>query len=362
MTDIWKRLGRLVCILAMATALSVFTQQHMALAQSIVVMVNDEPVTSYDIAQRQRFLALSTNLNERMKSRMQSDETKQAFQRYMEENRPQSREEAQALQKKFVDKMQQTVIANAGQSMRKKAIEELIDEKLMLQAAREQKITVSDDEVNQFLTRMAESGSNGRSLEQFLTNFRAQGVDPSTLKDRIRAQSAWRQVIRRVYGSRIRASSPTDIPVHSGSSGTILDVEIVRLKVDGDQKALAEKLIEAENIRQSFKSCDQVGKQVGSVSGATVQTVKQANLKDFRGDAQAVLQKANEGEMTPPVVLGSTIELHAVCSKKTVEPEGGAAQAATSEENETQAQFQLYSERHLKDMRTRAHLKYPKSG
>jgi peptidyl-prolyl cis-trans isomerase SurA len=165
MMDIWKRPARLACIAASAAGMLAVAQPQMAAAQSIVVMVNDEPVTSYDIAQRQRFLALSTNLNDRMKARMQSDETKQAFQRYMEEKRPKSREEAQALQKKFVEKLQQTVISNAGQSMRKNAIEELIDEKLMLQAARDQKITVSDDEVNQFLSRMAQSGSNGRTLE-----------------------------------------------------------------------------------------------------------------------------------------------------------------------------------------------------
>ena len=121
MTQIWKRSGRLACILALAAPLLVLPQLRTAVAQSIVVMVNDEPITSYDIAQRQRFLALSTNLNDRMKATMQSDDTKQAFQQYMEENRPQSKEEAQALQKKFIEKLQQKVIASAGQSMRKQA-------------------------------------------------------------------------------------------------------------------------------------------------------------------------------------------------------------------------------------------------
>jgi peptidyl-prolyl cis-trans isomerase SurA len=361
MTHIWKRSGRLACILVLAAPLLVLPQLRTAIAQSIVVMVNDEPITSYDIAQRQRFLALSTNLNEQMKARMQSAETKQAFQEYMQEKQPQSKEEAQALQKKFIEKLQQNVIANAGQSMRKQATEELIDEKLMLQAAKEYKISVSDDEVNQFLTRMAQASDKDRTLEQFFGTLRAQGVDPNTLKDRVRAQSAWRDVVRRVYGSRIRASSPTDLPAYE-AAGTILDVEIVRLKVDGDQKEVAERLIEAETIRQNFKSCEQLNQQVGNISGATLQSVKQVNLKDFRGDAQAVLQKANAGEMAPPVVAGNTIELHAVCAKKTTEAAEGASPPASSEENATQQQFQLYAERHLKDMRSRALLKYPKSG
>lgn len=358
MTDIWKRPVQLGSIFVIAIALFVVSQQQTVRAQSIVVMVNDEPITSYDIAQRQRLLALSSNLGERMKARMTSDKTKQAFQRYMEEKRPQSREEAKELQKKFVKKIQQSVIASAGKSKRKQAIEELIDERLMLQAAKQLKIAVSDDEVNQFLTRMAQSGSQKRTLKEFLAGFRSQGVDPSTLKGRIRAQSAWRQVVRRVYGSRIRASSPSNLPVFN-AGGTILDVEIVRLKADGDQKKVAEKLAEAEKIRKAFKSCAGLSKQVKAYPGATLQTVKQTNLKDFRGDAQAVLQKAGEGEMAPPVVTGKTIELHAICSKKVIE-DTNASTANT--DDETQQQFRLYSERHLKDLKSRALLKYPKSG
>jgi peptidyl-prolyl cis-trans isomerase SurA len=334
-----------------------------AAAQSIVVMVNDEPVTSYDIAQRQRFLALSSNLGDRMKKRMQSEETKQAFQNYMRENKPSSREEAAALQEKFIAKMQQNVIANAGSSMRQKAIEELIDEKLMLQAAREQKIQVTDADVDQFLTRMAQSGGKKRTLKEFLADFKAQGVNPETLKDRIRAQSAWRDVVRRVYGSRVRASAPSSLPIHD-ASGTILDVEIVRLAVggNGDQKAAAQKLIEAEALRQKFQSCDQLKTQVKSVSGATIQSLKQVNIKDFRGDVQAALQQAKAGDITPPLVKGKSIELHAVCAKKVVEPPKDASATANADQDRTQEQFQLYSKRHLQDLKTRALLKYPKSG
>ena len=362
MTEIWQRAGRVTCLLVI-TAASFILPAHYnaAAAQSIVVMVNDEPVTSYDIAQRQRFLALSTNLGGRMKQRMESAETKQAFQRYMQEHKPGSREEAKALQRKFVQRLQQSVIANAGQSMRKKATDELIEEKLMLQAARELKITVTEDEVDGFLTRMAQSGKNKRTLEQFLASFKAQGVNPSTLKDRIRAQIAWRQVIRYVYGSRIRTSTSNNIPTRNAGGGTIVDTEIVRLKAEGDQLAVAAKLLEAETIRKNFKSCEALSSQISAIRGATVQSVKQANLSDFRGDAQAVLQKANAGQMAPPIVKGSTIELYVLCAKKVVEPKQGGTQTAGTT-NETQQQFILYSKRHLKDLKARALLKYPKNG
>ena len=75
-----------------------------AVAQSIVVLVNDDPITSYDVAQRQRFLALTSGLGDKMRARLQSDATKEEFQAYMTKQRPTSKEEAQELQKKFVAK------------------------------------------------------------------------------------------------------------------------------------------------------------------------------------------------------------------------------------------------------------------
>src|SRR5262245_3138390 len=71
-------------------------------AQSIVLLVNDDPITTYDVAQRQRFLALTSGLGDKMRASLQSEETKERFKQYMIKEQPTSREEAQELQKKFV--------------------------------------------------------------------------------------------------------------------------------------------------------------------------------------------------------------------------------------------------------------------
>ena len=191
-----------------------------ASAQSVVVLVNDEPITSYDVAQRQRFLAVTSGLGDKMRARLQSDETKEAFRAYMKEQRPRSKEEAQELQKKFVAQIQQQVVTSSSGALRKDAIEQLIDERLMLQAAKEQKIVVTDTEVNESLTRMAQGGANKNTLEEFLGQFKQQGINPSTLRDRIRAQTGWREVVRRVYGSRVRSSvaTTTKVPKTQGAA------------------------------------------------------------------------------------------------------------------------------------------------
>ena len=334
-------------------------------AQSVIVLVNDDPITSYDVAQRQRFLAVTSGLGDQMRARLQSDATKEAFRAYMTEQRPKSKEEAAELQKKFVAQIQDQVVATSTGAKRKEAIEQLIDERLMLQAAKEQKITVTDAEVNESLTRMAAGGANKNTLEQFLGQFKEQGINPTTLKERIRAQTAWREVVRRVYGSRVRASvsATTDETAATGAAGTVVDVEVVKfvMPANAEQKLVAQRLVAAEQIRKRFSTCAALPAIVKEVSGATLQSVKQAKIEDFRGDVRAALSKAKPGEMTPPIISGGTIESHALCTKK-VSVASGKNEKKSESKDKLQEEFQLYSRRHLKDMKDRALLKYPKNG
>jgi peptidyl-prolyl cis-trans isomerase SurA len=328
----------------------------------VVVLVNDEPITTYDVAQRQRFLAVTSGLGEKMRARLQSEETKEAFRAYLTEKRPSSKEEAQELQKKFVAQIQQQVVASSTSAMRKEAIDQLIDERLMLQAAKEQKIIVTDAEVNESLTRMAQGGANKNSLEDFLSQFKDQGINPNTLKERIRAQTAWRELVRRVYGSRVRPATSTTTTDDAAGGGTVVDVEIVRftMPANAEQKLVAQHLVAVEQIRKRFSNCAALPAIVKDVSGATLQSVKQAKITDFRGDVRAALTKAKPGEMTPPIISGGTIESHALCNKKT-SVASGKNEKKSEPKDKVQEEFQLYSRRHLKDVKDRALLKYPKN-
>jgi peptidyl-prolyl cis-trans isomerase SurA len=338
-----------------------------ASAQSIVVMVNDEPVTSYDVAQRQKFLALTSGLGDKLRAKLQSEDTKEAFKAYMMEKRPQSREEAQELQKKFVAQLQQQVVSSASKSMRDEAVEQLINEKLMLQAARERKVIVADDEVNQALTRMAEGGGQKRSLQEFLSSFTSQGINPSTLKERIRSQIAWRELIRGLYGPLVAStvSSTSATPAKEESSTTtVVDAEIVTLTVSGgggNQKALAARLVDADQIRKNFASCAKLKDQVKGMSGVKIKSVKGAKIDTFGGESGTAVASANPGDMTSPSINGDKVETVAVCAKKVVADDSKKKpeQKKNKEADERQDKLQLYSQRHLKDVRARALLKYP---
>lgn len=360
-----KSAQRVLPALLLIAGMFSLTCSPSAHAQSIVVMVNDDPVTSYDVAQRQRFLALTSGIGSKIKARLKSDKTKEEFRAFMLERQPKSREEARELQKEFVKKLQKKVIANSSGAMRKEAIDQLIDERLMLQAAKERKIVISDDQVNKALTNMAQGGSQKRSLKEFLASFRSQGVNPVTLKERIRAQTAWRQLIRNLYGPLVRSTVDTELPTISKNTdgGTVVDVEIVKLSANsnGNQQAVALRLVEAEEIRRNFSSCKSLKGQLKGKSGVSVKSVKKAKLTNFQGDVRAALSKAKPGDMTPPVIKGNAVETHAVCAK-TVAVSPKKNKKKSGADDDIQKEFQLYSRRHLRDIKDRAHLKYPKSG
>ncbi len=169
--------------------------------QAIVVLVNDDPVTAYQIEQRARFLSLSTNLSEQVKENFQrlvkAESTNTQFRAIQEEvvraNQGKSREQIIAIfqerQKQFATNLQKQALdsARAGilPKLRKNAKEELIDERLKLQEAKKLGIEVSDADVKRFLQGLAES--NKMTHDQFAQHLKGMGVDISTMAERMQS-------------------------------------------------------------------------------------------------------------------------------------------------------------------------------
>ena len=65
-------------------------------AQTIVVIVNDEPITSFDVDQRMRWAAITHNFGEHMKALLSGDKINQQFRQMMIAAQPHSQAEAQA--------------------------------------------------------------------------------------------------------------------------------------------------------------------------------------------------------------------------------------------------------------------------
>jgi len=343
-----------------------FVPHSLAFAQSIVVLVNDEPVTSYELKQRQRFLALTggiKGINEKFKRRLKAPETQQQFREFVEKVRPSSQEEMRELQKRFVQNIQKQVMAASVGTTRKAALDQLIEERLMIQAAKELKVAVSDEDLNNILKRMAERSSKGGKLtvKEFLGQLESQGIDPSTLKERVRASNSWQQVIKQRYGGQlsvemaaIKTMSSTD------NDGATLDVQIIRFALSNpkDEKLVTQRLLEVENLRKKVNSCSMLGRVLKGIDGVSVRGVTKAKISNFRGEVQAALKKGRVGQMTPPEIHDNAIESHAICAKHQTVASGSSKEKKDSS-TRIQETFELYSRRYLRDLKDRARIEYP---
>ena len=174
-------------------------------AQNVVVLVNDEPITSFDVAQRMRWGALTSNFGDRMKALLTGDAIKQRFRQMMMAAHPHSQDEAQTAAeriKKQLDRGRQAPGAHpkAAETSRKAVIEALIEDKLKLQAAKKLDVKISDKEVEE-TTRAARGQAMAPEQEGeargILSAVRSNGINRKTIQEIVRAQLAWRDMIRR---------------------------------------------------------------------------------------------------------------------------------------------------------------------
>src|SRR3954451_12402200 len=121
-----------------------------AFAQQVVVMVNGEPITAYDIDQRAKFNQLTTH----------------------------------------------------KAPVRQEVIDELIDEKLKIKEGRRWGIEVPDSDINGQVEGMA--SRMRMSADQLTQSLSHSGIAITTLRSRIRAEQAWQSLVRGRYQSSLQ--------------------------------------------------------------------------------------------------------------------------------------------------------------
>jgi peptidyl-prolyl cis-trans isomerase SurA len=341
---------------------------HQAAAQNIVVLVNDEPITSFDIAQRQRWINRTSNFGEHMKALLTGDAINQKFRQKMMAAQPRSQAEAQQaaerIKKELIEDAKRQVLSGGGGSSRQATIDALIEDKLKLQAAKKLEIKITDKEVEENLAARAAANPNlppGQKpdMNAFYGQFEADGINRKTIQEIIRAQLAWRDVIRKKYGPRIYsvvAESPAG--EQNASSGDIhFDVRVLRLAVQdaNDQKAVGERMLVAESLKEKFRSCAELPKEAKLVPGATVKTIDKAKLSSFPKDIQPLIEKVSEGQMTPPVLVGNAVESYALCRKGIVVKAGAQAEHKL---DPRQVEFERFSRSFLQELKQSASIEY----
>ena len=344
--------------------------------QAIVVLVNDDPITGFEIEQRARLMALQANVGERateaMKRLVSSEATTQRWRKIVEEtvqqNQGKTRDQVMAIleQKKAAlgAQLREQALASAKASvlpgLKKQAQEELIEERLKLQEAKRLNVSVDDKEVDDLVKGIADR--NKMTEAQFSQHIKGLGADVNSMKSRFRATLAWREVVRRRFGNQVSVNE-RDVERYvskapKGEDQVELHVQriVIPLPAKLEQKAVAQRLDEADALRRDFKGCATMRQLAARVTGARFEDLGLRRATAIPEPTRTILLSAQENEIVPPSTSPAGIEVYAICQRKVITADEGKRTEVASELR--QQEFELLAKRHLKDLRQDASIEY----
>jgi peptidyl-prolyl cis-trans isomerase SurA len=345
--------------------------------QAIVALINDEPITAYEIEQRQRFMGLSANIGpqaqERFKAILKAPQTTERLKAILAEtieaNRGKTKDQVIAIfeekKKQYAMSLQKQAMEGARSSvlpgLKKAATEEIIDERLKLQEAKRLNLVANDEDADRLIKGIAER--NKMTVPQFEAHLKGMGVDIATMRARFKATLSWNEVIRRKFGHQV---SITERDVErvvastagGGDDGVELQVQRITLAISGqlDQKLVAQRLQEAEKLRRKFNGCKTAAALTQGLSDAKFEDLGKRAPSAIPEPTRSLLLNARDGEMLPPSVGQGGIELWSVCSRTVVKAD--EQKRTQAQEELRQKEFELLAKRHLKDLRQDAHIEY----
>ncbi len=344
-------------------------------SQAIAILVNDEPITAYEIEQRASFIALQgggggggeslkAKAEARWKQIVQDPKTNERFKELLQKNNVQTQEEARALQTKYVKQLQENMLnqlkrearSGAVAGSRKKAEEELIDEKLKLQEAKRLNAVAEEADVDRILGGIAER--NKMNLAQFGEHMKGMGVDIKTMRNRFRAEISWREVVRRRFGHLV-AITERDVDqliatTPMAQNDVELQVQRITLPLPSsvDQSVIAQRIAEADTLARQYKGCASMASLAAALPGSKHEDLGTRKPPTIPEPTRSLLLNASDGDLLPASVSGSGIELWALCGRKAAG--GGNAEMSTRENAQAelrQKEFEVLAQKHLKDLR-----------
>jgi peptidyl-prolyl cis-trans isomerase SurA len=346
--------------------------------QSIAVLVNDDPITGYEIQQRQRLMGMgNSNIGARAQANFKSliqakstnDRLKAILEKTIKENEGKSREEIVAIFEKrkteFAKSLQQEAVESARQSvmpgLRKEALEELIDERLKLQEAKKLNVVASDEEVDKIMDSIAEK--NKMTPVEFQAHLKKMGADASVMRQRFKANMSWQEVIRRKFGAQIAVNDRDVDRIVANSPGTSgdgveLQVQRIVLPIPSgvDQKIIAKRMAEGEGLAQRGGGCAQMASHATTVAGGRFDNLGSRLPSAIPEPTRSLLLAAKDGELLPPTVGTEGVEIWAVCSRKSVAADQERRQSVQAELR--QKEFEVLARKYLKDLRQDAAIEY----
>ncbi|MDN4982657.1 SurA N-terminal domain-containing protein [Bradyrhizobium sp. WYCCWR 13022] len=242
-----------------------------ARAQNIVVMVNGDPITDFDIEQRTKLDTLTT---------------------------------------------QKT-------PSRQDVINTLIDDKLKIKEGKKYGVEPTASDINQSYEGMAQRMRI--SPEMLTKSLEVKGVRPDTLKSRMRSEMVWTSLVRGRFKEKLIVGEKDVADKVRESGDAKLQIEgteykmqpIVLIVPRGSSAAFQEtRMKEAEQYRARVGSCDEANSLFRSTPNATIRDSVTKTTADLPEALRKVLDETPIGHLTAPEVTRSGIEMVVLCSRK----------------------------------------------
>jgi peptidyl-prolyl cis-trans isomerase SurA len=309
-----SRLASALCCLGAVLAIGMLTDvSRPAAAQAVVLMVNGDPITAYDIDQRAKF----------------------------------------------------TQLVSHKAPARQDVVDELINEKIKVQAGRRYKLEISDSDVD---ASFAEMGKRmNLSAQQLSQTLEKAGVDPGTLKARIRADMVWQQIVRGKFQSsfqfrdkdvlaaietRKKDDKDKDTTEKITAQEYVLRPILFIVPKGAPQSRIDARRSEAEALRGRFQDCESGLPFARALKDVAVREQITRSSAELAPALREILDRTGVGRLTNPETTPNGVELFAICSKRETKADAPALRQVRQEMiNE---QFEVKSKRFLSELRRQA--------
>jgi peptidyl-prolyl cis-trans isomerase SurA len=237
-------------------------------AQGLVAVVNGEPITSYDVDQR---IKLERVVGRRTITRAQ-------------------------------------------------AIDGLIDDAVKISEGRRLGMRLNDAFLEDSLSKLATN--NRQTQGQFEETLRRAGVDPATMKQQIRVNTIWSEVVR----NRLRFAAPTNSEVEAALSekdregGTrVVDYKLQSIifvvQRDGGANSVANRERDARAATARFDGCDAGIAAMRELRDVAVREPVTRSSAQMSDQLRTLVEKVPVGRTTAPFRSEQGVEVIAVCSR-----------------------------------------------
>jgi peptidyl-prolyl cis-trans isomerase SurA len=281
-----------------------------ARAQQVVVIVNGEPITALDIEQRSKLTQLSTH-------------------------KVPSRQEV---------------------------IEELITEKLKVREAKKFGLELPSSEIDSAYSTMASRMQ--MTPDQLTATLAKSGLTPTTLKDRIRADMVWPQIVRGRFQQSLQIGEKDILkemeskPDESVGYDYTLRPILFLVPAGSPREFFDGRKREAEALRGRFQGCEEGIAFARALKDVAVRDQVVRSSANMPEELRKVLDAVEVGKLTAPEVTKLGVEMFAMCARKeSTDNTPGKVKVRTAIENK---RYEEKSKAYLQEIRRGAMIEYPK--